>query len=177
MKCNNCKEDFTPASDTQIVCSYNCASELIEKKRLILIEKSKKEIKDRKLAYKKQDKALIMRNTVVVFNKFIRERDGNVCISCGNTTRQMHAGHYRPAGVNLALRFDENNVHSQCVQCNTFLSGNLVEYRKNLIKKIGLNEVERLENNKEVKKYTAIELKQIGKTYRDKNKKSKNENN
>jgi hypothetical protein len=36
-------------------------------------------------------------------------------------------------------------VNSQCKKCNYFLSGNLLEYRKNLIVKIGLEAVEKLD--------------------------------
>jgi hypothetical protein len=90
-----------------------------------------------------------------VFNKFIRERDtfeaGNrewfQCISCleVKSWEQMHAGHFYAAGNFSAVRWDEDNVHGQCIKCNTFLHGNLLEYRKNLIEKIGQKRFDRLE--------------------------------
>ena len=43
------------------------------------------------------------------------------------------------------MRFEEDNVNSQCKHCNYFMSGNLLNYRKNLINKIGLERVERLD--------------------------------
>ncbi len=79
------------------------------------------------------------------FNRYIRNRDSNetyfVCISCGKTKpiKQMNAGHYYPA-----LRFDENNVHGQCVQCNFHKHGDLIEYRKRLEGKIGTQALEKL---------------------------------
>jgi len=74
------------------------------------------------------------------FNKFIRDRDqGKGCISCGRPFTQ--AGHFYSAGHHSALRFNEKNVNGQCVRCNMYLSGNLNEYRKNLIKRIGGEEV------------------------------------
>ena len=78
-----------------------------------------------------------------VFNHFIRFRDQSNgmfrCISCNEnkSTRLMHAGHFHSAGHNEAVRWDEDNVHGQCVKCNTFLHGNLLEYQKGLIEKIG----------------------------------------
>lgn len=86
------------------------------------------------------------------FNAYIRYRDTKqgyfVCISCGKYKglEKMHAGHYLSAGHYSFLRFDENNVHGQCVGCNTYLHGNAIPYRINLINKIGAIEVEKLEN-------------------------------
>jgi hypothetical protein len=71
-------------------------------------------------------------------------------------------------GARPNLRFDEQNVHKQCQPCNTHLSGNLINYRINLIKKIGLDGVLRLENDFEPKKYLIEELKEIVQIYRKK---------
>lgn len=80
-----------------------------------------------------------------VFNAWIRKRDeGLGCISCGSYN-QIQAGHFYSAGHHNNLRFNEDNTNSQCLQCNFFLSGNLLKYRENLIKKIGLERVERLD--------------------------------
>jgi len=57
--------------------------------------------------------------------------------------------------------------------CNTHLHGNLIHYRVNLIQKIGLAEVERLEGPQEPKKYSIDELKEIISTYRAKTKELK----
>lgn len=79
------------------------------------------------------------------FNAYIRRRDeGLRCISCGKQPMSQ-AGHYYSAGHYPALSFNENNVHGQCLPCNYYLSGNLIEYRKNLIKKIGAACVEELD--------------------------------
>lgn len=85
------------------------------------------------------------------FNAWIRKRDAKdgyfVCISC-NTPKslsQMDAGHYYSRGNHSFLRYNENNVHGQCRKCNSFMSGYLIPYRENLIKKIGLDKVEELD--------------------------------
>ena len=106
-----------------------------------------------------------------VCNTYIRLRDKEEpCISCGysGTGRQWHAGHYKPSGGFSALRFDELNIHKQCNQCNVFLSGNLVSYRENLIKKIGIDEVERLESCSATKRYSVEELQEIAQYYKAK---------
>jgi len=73
------------------------------------------------------------------------------------------------------LRFDLANIHKSCQPCNTHLHGNLIPYRVNLIQKIGLAEVERLEGPQEPKKYSISELKEIISTYRKKTRELKNE--
>jgi len=78
------------------------------------------------------------------FNRFIRERDKDCgCISCGGKVKQ--AGHFYSAGQYPELRYNEDNVHGQCVHCNYFLSGNLNEYRKRLEEKVGKERLEKLD--------------------------------
>lgn len=104
----------------------------------------------------------------VVFNTWIRKRDSQAgCISCGRPVTE--AGHYLNAGHFSALRFSEMNVNGQCTRCNCFLHGNLIEYRKGLIKKYGESNVKLLENSvaiRTVKKFSRFELEQIIKYYK-----------
>jgi hypothetical protein len=88
----------------------------------------------------------------VAFNAYIRVRDKNKqCISCeclpGDTVQggKFDAGHYRSRGSASHLRYHLLNCHSQCVKCNRYLSGNVVEYRKGLIARIGSERVEQIE--------------------------------
>ena len=91
------------------------------------------------------------------------------CISCGrHHTGQYHAGHYRTVGAAPELRFNELNVHKQCSVCNNHLSGNLIEYRRGLVAKIGIEKVEWLEGKHEAKKYTIDEIIEIKKHYQQK---------
>lgn len=93
-------------------------------------------------------------------NRYIRERDfGMPCISCDRRTgSQMHAGHYRTTKAAPQLRFNHDNLWLQCEHCNTFLSGNIVEYRKRLIVRIGLERVEALENDNRIVRWDRDEL-------------------
>jgi len=78
------------------------------------------------------------------FSKFIRLRDalkttGTLthvkCITCGKllSVSFCDAGHFVSRRYNATL-FDERNVNTQCRYCNRFLDGNLLEYRRQLIK-------------------------------------------
>lgn len=73
-------------------------------------------------------------------------------------------------GHSSELRFDEDNTHKQCSVCNNHKSGNLAEYRPNLINKIGKEAVERLEGPHDPKKYTIDELQELLSIYQAKNK-------
>lgn len=102
------------------------------------------------------------------FNAYIRARDKDLpCISCGRHHQgQYHAGHYMSTGAHPELRFDPLNVHKQCAPCNNHLSGNLVNYRINLIAKIGIEQVQWLEGPHDPRKYTMDDLRAIAKDYR-----------
>ena len=141
-KCKVCKVEFTQTKPLQQVCGWECAIELSKNKRIKTV---KKEIKEAKLKLKNRSDWL--KDTQVVFNKYIRLRDqDDGCISCGSKSAYAyHAGHYRSIGSAGHLRFNELNCHRQCSACNTHLSGNLIRYRHGLIRKIGIHAVETLE--------------------------------
>lgn len=107
----------------------------------------------------------LLKKAQVVFNKFVRLRDeGKGCISCGATVTE--AGHYRSQGHYSSLRFNEMNTNGQCTRCNCFLHGNLIEYRKGLVKRYGEERVLMLENAGSFKKWTRFELEAIIEMYK-----------
>lgn len=137
-----------------------------DKKRLREAQRAREEHKKAKERVKTRGEWL--REAQAEFNKYIRLRDhGEPCISCQRHHQgQYHAGHYRTVGSSPELRFEELNVMKQCQPCNNHLSGNLVEYRKNLIKKIGLDKVEWLEGPHDPKHYTIDDIKEIKDKYK-----------
>lgn len=165
--CAVCKKEFLPARVGQKVCSFYCAVEKVNadnlRKAMVKPRRRSKEVLDNSLSHW-QKKAMM------ACHAYIRWRDrDDPCISCGRHHKgQYHAGHYRPAGINSALRYDERNIHKQCAPCNNHKSGNLVEYRKSLISKLGADVVQWLDDNHETKRWTIAELKQITDYYRKK---------
>ena len=172
--CAICKNKFEPLRPLQKVCSMPCA---IEHSRALNAKKERKEIKEKKAKLK--SRAEYLKEAQAVFNKFIRMRDeSQPCISCGrHHTGQYHAGHYRTVGAAPELRFNEINCHKQCSVCNNHLSGNLLEYRRGLMAKIGIDKVEWLEGKHEAKKYTIEEILEIKKLYQRKIKEIENADN
>lgn len=59
------------------------------------------------------------------------------------------------------LRFDLRNIHKQCSACNSKQSGNIVEYRINLIARIGEQAVLDLESDHRTHRWTIPELRDL----------------
>lgn len=171
-KCKNCKVEFQKLSPLHSLCSPKCAIENAEKLRLkkeaLERTKQRKVYVDTKEKLKTRSEHL--REAQRHFNAWIRARDvGLNCISCDKPmNKKINAGHYLSIGSNPQLRFEPLNCHAQCEHCNTYLSSNAINYRLNLIKKIGLDKVEWLESNKEPKHYSIDDIKQIKLEYRQK---------
>lgn len=106
----------------------------------------------------------------IVFNKYIRLRDKDKgCISCGGEVQE--AGHYYSQGHHSAVRYSEINTNGQCTRCNRWLHGNLINYRKGLVKRYGENEVNKLDLHVDLKKgfkWSRIELEELIKHYNEK---------
>ena len=160
-KCKQCGVEFQKTEPLQSVCSIKCS---IDRSYQLNKKKREKALNDEVNSMKE---SLMKRKDWVnlfqkVFNTYIRMRDKNLpCISCGrNNVEEFHAGHYI-ASTYQYHRFNEDNVHKQCSQCNTHLRGNLIPYRIELIKRIGLERVEYLENTRHMMlEITISELKE-----------------
>ena len=166
MRCRNCKEKFEPVRFNQKYCLKDeCIRVFVEEAKSKAWKKTKSKMKTDLMTL--QD---YIKLAQITFNKYIRLRDkGNVCISCQKPPKKLNSGHFYNANNHWNVRFDENNVHLQCEHCNTFLSGSLIEYRKNLIKKIGIEQFEKLEAEaNKTRKFTKEELKEIINIYKKK---------
>jgi len=161
-KCATCSIPFTPQRMGQIACSPACAYQTVQVKKQ---KAYKAETVRRKKELLDGDKGHWAKKARDACHAYVRERDKDLpCISCGAmpTAVKRDAGHYRASGNNSALRFDaERNIFAQCVPCNQHKSGNLIAYRKALIERLGLDVVEWLDSNHEVKRWTLQELKDI----------------
>lgn len=171
-KCRNtaCRSEFVPARPLQAACSVACAIALTQtQKARESRNKDKQERAARRAARERiKTKGDYMRETQAAFNEWIRERDRDLpCISCGRFHQgQWHAGHYRTVGANPELRFNPLNVHKQCAPCNNHKSGDIVNYRINLVQRIGADQVEWLEGPHEPQRYTIEELKALKASFR-----------
>lgn len=131
-------------------------------------KEERKELRARKLAVKPL--SYFREKAKDACHLYIRTRDEGMPCPCCSTTKaaQWDAAHYRPAGVNSALRFDERNIHRCCQVCNQHKSGNLTPYRMWMVKKYGEEFVQTLDNNHEIRRYTRAELEEIESHYKRK---------
>lgn len=172
--CKACGAKFRPSLSTQKACGVQCALELAKKPenqqvaRKAIAQRERREIQVRK--QKLKSRADYVREAQAVFNQWVRLRDeAQPCISCGRHHQGKYdAGHYRTTAACPELRFDPLNVHKQCSPCNTQLSGNIVEYRLGLIRRIGQELVDWIEGPHEAQRYTIEDLQAIKAEYRAK---------
>lgn len=146
------------------------------------IKKSKFEISEIKTPTRKASRSTLMRKADDAFSLYIRTRDSQEyegrafrCISCGRVLpiEQCDNGHYVNRS-HMSLRFSELNCNAQCRLCNRFQEGNIQDYRKGLILKIGEQKVLLLEAQKNItNKISNFELELLAKHYKAETKKFK----
>ena len=162
-KCKICQSYYLKFNISHVVCSPSCAIQFALKK--------KKQRETKELKIKKESLKTIsdyIKETQIAFNAYIRERDKEkLCICCDKPLTRSSiggsydCGHYRSVGSAPHLRFDERNAHAQRKQCNRYGAGRAVDYRIGLIKRIGIEEVEKLESEHGIKKWSKEELIQL----------------
>jgi hypothetical protein len=166
-QCAVCMKPYLVLRMGQKVCGPKCAVKFAKSVRA----RGAKELRERKKALETIPE--LLKEAQREFNSFIRARDraaGLPCISSGRpldwSGNAVDAGHYRSVGAAPHLRFDERNCHAQSKHDNQYRAGNVVEYRINLVKRIGLEAVEALEADNRVHKWTREELREIAAHYR-----------
>lgn len=154
LKCKWCKE-YKEAKYFITVpggrfCSLGCVHLFIDDKRERNRLKAIAKIYGPQRSNTKKSSPLKTRKraTKEICHLYIRTRDKNeLCICCNEPLGDDYqAGHFKESGNNPKIRYDEDNIHAQRSYCNTFKGGDSGMYRVNLIKKIGLDRVERLES-------------------------------
>ena len=161
----SCRAPFVPSQTFQTWCSPECGLVIArakqDKERKALAQVERREIKAAKERIKSRGDYL--REAQTAFNAWVRERDAKLpCVSCGRHHQgQWHAGHYRTVAGSPELRFEPLNVWKQCAPCNNHKSGDIVNYRIELVRRIGAEQVAWLEGPHEPKRYSIEDLKAI----------------
>lgn len=174
MRCKNCKELFEVKRFNSKYClNPECQTKEAMANLKKIKDKEQKDWTKRKREIKKGMETVqeLMKITQVTFNKFIRLRDnGLLCISCLNDKpKKVNAGHYYSSGGHKNLTFNEDNCHLQCEYCNSFLHGNLIMYRDSLLKRIGSERLQQLDDTAhETRKYSREELRELNEYYKQK---------
>lgn len=111
----------------------------------------------------------LKRRTWKLFSIYIRQRDclettgskeWGECVTCNETFSfdQLDAGHFI-GGRHSSNLFSEKGCHGQCRRCNRFKNGNVLEYRRQIVKLYGEGADLKLEEEaRKIKKFTVDEL-------------------
>jgi len=148
-KCKVCNENFTLYKTTQKVCGWKCALKFASDKAKADAEKAhrkKKKQWNEEAMTPSQWKQKLQKT----FNKFIRIRDYQKgCVSCETSLigKKYDAGHFW-ASTYEGIRFNEWNVHAQCVHCNRHKRSNAHEYRLRITNRITPEQLQWLEDNR-----------------------------
>ena len=131
--CRVCDKTFVPGKSTQVVCSAPCAIKYAREKGWKKVRQT-----NREKLQKLKTKGDYIRELQTLVNKFIRKRDEHQpCISCDTRQSKWDAGHFYSTKAYPNLRFNEDNIHKQCVTCNQHKHGNIHEYSVRLRERIG----------------------------------------
>ena len=179
-KCRHCRK----ATSDALRLHQECVEPWYEANRERLAKAKERALKRQHKAQRAADKARAQKLESIAdlikladraFAAWVRARDrlaGHPCISSGRpldwTGNQVDAGHYRSRGAASHLRYHPDNCHAQSKGDNLWKSGNVVEYRIRLIRRIGLERVQALEADNHVHHWTKDELRGIAATYRAK---------
>lgn len=183
--CKACKVKFAPVKPMQSVCSIQCASSLVAKKKAS--QEAKKRQDDRKADKAKRERLKPISKLEEECRKIaqeiarIRDQDDG-CISCHmgpNYQGVWHGSHYRAHGGCSSLQFHLWNIHKACEQCNFFKGGNKEGFIRGLMGKPGYGpeRLEWLDNQPKSKKFSReylIRFKQVMGKRRNRLKKSAN---
>jgi len=192
-KCKQCKTEIPIVRLCEDIiqkkgfCGATCLIEVARAKQQAAAKKKAKsdqvkkdaEFKEMKERVSAQGtKAKAMKAAQSAFNAFIRARDEKLpCISCGKSkvvsggykgAGGWDAGHYRSRGATPELRFHEDNVFKQCVSCNRDQSGNVVNMRIGILKRIGQERIDFIEGPHKTIKHSLQDLRNIQSDYKAK---------
>lgn len=126
------------------------------------------------MATKKPTRSKLVKKLDTVFSLWVRQSNADknnmcTCVTCNKTFfwKEIQAGHFM-SRKHYSIRWDERNVKPQCVACNVYRAGEQYKYSlylgNNLSKKL-------LEESRELRKFTNIELEEMIKDYSDRLKK------
>ena len=93
---------------------------------------------------KKKSLKTLHNNLWKLISEYVRRKENDVCYTCGvkKEWKETHCGHFLHQAKTSKLAYERKILHCQCVKCNNFLSGNLLEYTIKMVKLYGLKQVE-----------------------------------
>lgn len=163
----SCGRNFIRLNSMQKIC-VKCAIAAPKLKRKAEAKAEKENFKRRKEAVKPRAKWVAEAQAAV--NRYARLRDiraGYGCITCGAQFGSKYggafdAGHMHSRGSNPHLRFHLHNIALQCVKDNRYLGGLALEFRNQMVARLGIERIEAMEaTHGPAKKHSVEYLKRL----------------
>ena len=114
----------------------------------VKVTKTRKELEQGFKDKSQRGKIEALKKSVVdICHLYIRLRDeGKPCVSCGIPYKSdFDAGHFYSGGKFSNLKYNENNIHGQCIQCNRMNEGMHEHYRLYIVERIGHSNLDELD--------------------------------
>ena len=182
-KCKICRENFIPHPSMFLppTCEkMDCRIEYSNKHLTKKVKQVKKQAYREKKKFNWNDKTWLKATAQEDINKYARLRDryenGHRCCTCPEKrlTRKMDGGHFLPTSGYSAIRYNTNQIHQQCVNCNRHNGGRREEYTEFMINKYGKEYTDSLKATKnELRSYSIEYYQKLIKVVRKKIKKVK----
>jgi hypothetical protein len=109
-------------------------------KNALKVPKQRKSIKGKSTSWYKKELDR-------VFSIYIRLKFPKRCYTCGKVDVTLQCGHFVSRQY-LATRWSEDNCRPQCVGCNMFGNGQLLDFEENLKKELGDEFVENMKKSR-----------------------------
>lgn len=187
MKAPGCEKSFWPSAGDPPMRNWCRNKSCIDRKASIVFTKEDGKKRSVLAREKKAGRERLMsmsarlkRAREKAFQVYVKIRDiawfhemgkEPACIMCGTTNPlEFHACHFQSVGSKPELQFHEGNCHLGCSHCNMFAAQGDTQYRANLVKKVGIETVEYLENFNSTIRWDAEEVEEIRVYYREKTK-------
>lgn len=78
-----------------------------------------------------------------LFSLWIRSTHPKICYTCGKQGVTLQCGHFIPRNI-LITRWEPQNCRPQCVGCNLFGNGKILDFEDHLVREIGREAVDTL---------------------------------
>jgi len=89
----------------------------------------------------------LKRETDRLHSLFIRDKYPKECYTCGAKGKTLQCGHFI-SRLYLATRWEEDNTRPQCVGCNIWGNGKVLDFEERLFKEIGPERVQALKDKR-----------------------------
>lgn len=121
--------------------------------RVVVSPRSRKALKrprtKKKGKLKKIPLSRLKRSLDAVFSLYVRAKYPKQCYTCPGKGKTLQCGHFISRSY-LATRWNEDNCRPQCVGCNIWGRGKLLDFEERLKSELGEDKVEEMKRSRRI---------------------------